>query len=113
MVIILRVLLLFTFNSSLHLWHKVGILSREVSLYKGLLKHKNLEYKFLTYGGSMDQKYSQNLSGIEIIPAKNLIPSRNRKFSIIKSFLLPLTIKNEFKNHCIYRMEKVTLLFLT
>ena len=71
----MKVLLTFTYDVSLALWEKKGIISREVSLYKELVK-KNVQIAFLTYGNENDFKCSDILGNIKIYPIFDYIKSK-------------------------------------
>ncbi len=89
-------LLIFTYLKSLKLWDNNGILSREIALYKGLMK-KSINYKFLTFGSTNDLKYSNLLENIKIIPVQELINPKIPIIHFIKSFLLPIKLRKIFR----------------
>ena len=93
----MKLLLNFTFNVSLETWFNSGYLTREIALYKKLLE-KDFDITFLTYGGKKDLSYSKLLNGIDIIPAFISTKSKSHKINFLKSFILPLKLKNTFKN---------------
>ena len=88
---------------SLKIWDRVGIIPREISLYKKL-KKKQVDITFLTFGKDDDLNYSKLLNGIKIIPCKRYFNSRNSKVSFLQSLILPLKIKKTFK--CIIYSNK-------
>ena len=90
----MKLLFLFTFDKSLTLWDNLGIIERELSLYKRLTT-KGVTFKFLTYGDKKDLNYSQFLDKIEIIPVKNLIKSKFFIIKFLKSFFLPIKLKKK------------------
>ena len=92
----MKVLLIFTFNTSLEHWDKRGIISRETSLYKNILE-KDDEVYFLTYDDKKNFKFSELLKSIKIIQALNYIKSSNRRIILIKSFILPILLRSIFK----------------
>ena len=92
----MKVLLIFTFNTSLEHWDKRGIISREISLYKNILE-KDHEVYFLTYDDKKDFKFSELLNGIKVVPALKSIKSSNRRIILIKSFFLPILLRKIFK----------------
>ena len=102
----IRILLLFTYGVSLSIWNKMGIISREISLYKALCE-KNVEYSFLTYGSDDDKKYLNILNGIEIIPIKKHLKSKIPKFHYVKSIYLPLKLRNIFKKIDIIKTNQI------
>ena len=50
----MKILLVFTFNTSLKIWHEQGILTRELKVYKDLVDELNYEVSLLTYGNNDD-----------------------------------------------------------
>ncbi|MFX0137108.1 MAG: hypothetical protein ACFFDN_25945, partial [Candidatus Hodarchaeota archaeon] len=78
----------FTDNVSLKDWSSTGMIHREISLYKKLLK-KNVNIWFLTYGTKEDLKFSKILEGINIIPCSDLVRSKIPGITFIKSLFLP------------------------
>lgn len=57
----------FTFGMSLKTWDQVGMLSREILLYKELQK-KGVDITFITYGDESDKDYAKDLPGVRILP---------------------------------------------
>lgn len=68
-------MLTFTSNVSLKLWDGIGILSRELSLYKKL-SQKNVSLTFTTYGSKEDLEYSQLIDNLKIIPINHITNAR-------------------------------------
>jgi len=102
----MKVLLTFTYDVSLEIWEKNGIISREVSLYKELSKN-NVDITFLTYGNDNDLKYSDLLGDISICPVSNFIKSKSSFMQIIKSFFIPIKLKNLIKEFDIIKTNQV------
>ena len=102
----MRVLLLFTYGVSLKMWDDLGIINREISIYKKL-SERNINFKFLTYGNNLDLKYKDLLNDIEVIPIQNLIVSKNLILKLFKSVLIPLKLRNVFKNIDIIKTNQV------
>jgi len=90
-------LLLFTYKISLKDWYYSGILSREILLYHELGKNK-VKYKFITFGDISDYKLRNLIGDIDLIPIKNYINANNKITSFLKSLLLPLKLKEVFRN---------------
>ena len=61
-----RLTLFFTRDVSLQAWAQVGMFDREVALYRQLQKH-GFKVSFVTYGTAKDLKFSDQLSGINIL----------------------------------------------
>lgn len=62
----MRIVLFFTRGISLKTWDRVGILERELALYRKL-RAAGLGVSFVTYGGRDDLQYQQRLRGIRIL----------------------------------------------
>ena len=92
----MKLLLTFTDNVSLEDWNNIGLINREISLYKKLLK-KNMNICFLTYGTKEDLKFSKILEGINIIPCSDLVKSKIPGITFIKSLFLPIRLKEYFR----------------
>ena len=103
----MKLLVLFSFKVSLKDWHNLGILSREISLYKKINEGNNL-ISFLTYGNKEDLRYKELLDDIKIFPASYQIKSKNRITQLLKSFLLPIKFRNLFKNIDIIRTNQIS-----
>lgn len=93
----MKILLLFTYNTSLEIWNNIGILDRETLIYKQLISI-GVNVSFLTYGNNKEFKYSPKLGEIKVYPVHELIKSKYRFIPFFKSIILPLRLKNLFKN---------------
>ncbi len=102
----MKVLLLFTYNVSLNLWDKLGIIQREILLYKQLIEN-NTSIIFLTYGDKRDLKILKPSEKIRIIPVYDMIKSRIQKFMFIKSLFLPIKLRNIFKEVDIIKTNQI------
>lgn len=102
----MKVLLLSTYGVSLKLWEKLGLIDREISLYKQLL-NKGVEFKLLTYGDNKDLEYNHLLNNISILPINKYINSRSSILSLFKSFLIPIKLKGVFKEIDIIKTNQV------
>ena len=102
----MKLLLTFTYNVSLDLWYKSGVLSREISLYKKL-SEKNVEILFLTFGTEKDLSCPVLDGVIKIIPINNLIKAKNPILKFLKSLLLPLKLKKIFKDIDIIKTNQI------
>lgn len=99
--------LFFTYEGSLRKWDEAGILDREVSLYKNLIKH-GARIAFFTYGNQDDYKYRRELEDIEIIPAYAFVKKiKNRKLAFFQSLLLPLKFRKILKKYKIYKTNQM------
>jgi len=91
----MNLLLTFTNTVSLREWDKIGILDREVLLYKKL-SQKGISVTFLTYGDKSDLLYSNSLKDINIIPIKDKTELKTLPF--IRTILFPPFNYKIFKN---------------
>ena len=62
----LNVIVIFTKGMSLAAWDTIGILEREIAVYRELRK-RGVEVVFLTYGGRNELKYAARMHGIGIV----------------------------------------------
>lgn len=69
-----HVALFFTAGISLHVWEQLGLLEREVALYRRLQK-SGVHITFITYGNSRDLGYASRLGGISILCNRWHLPS--------------------------------------
>ncbi len=102
----MNVLLLFSYGISLKDWHNLGILEREILLYKRL-SEKGIHFNFLTYGTKEDLKYMHLLKNLQIYPVENLVKSKFVLVRFLKSVFLPFKLKNIFKNVDIIKTNQV------
>ena len=83
----MKVLLLFTYGVSLKLWNKLGLIDREISLYKHLF-NKGVEFKLITYGDNKDLEYDAVI--------REKLGKNARKF-IINNYSLELVVNKEYR----------------
>lgn len=103
----LRVCLFFTYGISLKRWDELGILNREVLLYKDLVS-SGIEVAFFTYGDEADFTYAERIPGIKIIPAyAGNIKTKNRKAAFFKSIWIPFKFKNIFVQYDILKTNQI------
>ena len=62
----LHLVLFFTRSLSLDIWERVGMLAREVALYRALQPHLG-RITFVTYGDAKDLAFAEQLPGIHIV----------------------------------------------
>ncbi|MBI5114992.1 glycosyltransferase family 4 protein [Candidatus Poribacteria bacterium] len=95
-----KLMLLFTRGVSLQVWDSIGMLEREIELYRRLLPHLS-RISFLTYGDDSELRYQPLLDGIKIIPnSRRLTPTR---FSIVAPFLF----RKEFRDADIVKTNQL------
>ena len=94
----MKILLLKTFPLSLHDWNSVGILNRELSIYKNInLKYK-VDYTLVTYGDKSDLEFREKSAPINIFPYfKNINKPNNYYLKLLYSLFLPFYLRNIFK----------------
>jgi glycosyltransferase involved in cell wall biosynthesis len=71
----IRLALFFTRGLSLRIWDQIGILQREIALYKQL-QRKGVEVSFVTYGDITELSYADRVPGIQILCNRWKLPSR-------------------------------------
>jgi glycosyltransferase involved in cell wall biosynthesis len=69
----MKLTLFFTEGVSLQTWSEVGMLDRELALYKALQK-RDVEVSFVTYGDARDLQFASRLPGIAIQVNSSGIP---------------------------------------
>lgn len=99
-------LLLFTYLISLKKWDELGLLSREISLYKKL-EDRAINYAFITYGDKRELKYSNVLGNIEIIPVKSYLRTSIPFFHFLQSFLLPIKLRRRLQKFQIVKTNQI------
>ena len=70
-----HLVLFFTSGASLKTWDDVGILDREVALYRELRPHLG-GITFVTYGGASDLRLAERLDGIDVVCNRWGLPGR-------------------------------------
>jgi len=71
----IRLVLFFTKGTSLSTWDRVGMLEREVAIYRRLQEH-GMHVSFVTYGDASDLRYVERISGIDILCNRWGLPQR-------------------------------------
>ena len=64
----MHVILVFTYGISIKEWDNLGILSREIEIYKKMNKEHNVRFTFITFGDHEDEKYNNLINDLTIIP---------------------------------------------
>ncbi|ASQ89844.1 hypothetical protein CHL67_01940 [Prosthecochloris sp. GSB1] len=67
--------LFFTYKTSLERWDSVGMLDREIALYRNYLR-KGIAVSFVTYGKNDHSLFRDRLAGIEILCNERKLPTR-------------------------------------
>ena len=95
-----KLILFFTFGVSLKIWNDVGILDREIEMYKRLSRYLRGIY-FLSYGNESELAFLKKLSGIK------LLHNRWRFKSILFSLLAPLLYWREMKEATFFKTNQI------
>jgi glycosyltransferase involved in cell wall biosynthesis len=66
-------MIFFTRGNSLAKWHSIGLLEREIALYKAL-QSQGIHVSLLSYGRSEEEKFSSILPGIKVLYNKWNLP---------------------------------------
>jgi glycosyltransferase involved in cell wall biosynthesis len=69
----IHLVLFFTRGVSLRTWSMMGMLEREIAIYKRLLR-RGFKVSFVTYGSATDLDYSDQLDGIRILCNRTGLP---------------------------------------
>ena len=84
----MHVILVFTYGISIKEWDNLGILSREVEIYKKMNKEHNVRFTFLTFGNHEDENYIHLINDLTIIPIyKYINKSKTSLFNFFKTLL--------------------------
>lgn len=89
---------------SLHAWDAIGMLEREVALYRRL-QQRGVQVSFVTYGDKRELQYAERMAGISILCNRwNLPPQRYEKlFPLLHA--VPLVRAQVFKSNQINGAE--------
>jgi len=94
----MKILLIKTFPLSLYDWNNIGIIDRELELFKYLSNKNNLDYTLGTYGNISDLKFSDKCKPIKILPFfKNNQKINNVFFKYLYSFFVPFLLSRQIK----------------
>jgi glycosyltransferase involved in cell wall biosynthesis len=69
----LHLVLFFTRGVSLRTWGMMGMLDREIAIYRRLVRN-GFDVSFVTYGGADDLEYSERLGPIRILCNEDALP---------------------------------------
>ncbi|MBP1691214.1 MAG: glycosyltransferase [Bacteroidetes bacterium] len=93
-----RLALFFTRGVSLRAWDQIGMLDREMALYKRL-RDCGIDVTLVTYGGSEDLSYSQQFPGIRILANSAGLPQDQYEAAIEQIHAVPLAQIDLFKSN--------------
>ena len=91
----MKILILKTFPLSFDDWNKVGIIERELNLYKKIINSTKIKIEFFSYGNKRDQKYKDIINPVKIHTLNSNL--KNYYLKLLNSFLIPFYFKNIFK----------------
>ncbi len=108
----MKILLVFTFNTSLKIWHEQGILNRELKVYRDLVDNFGYKIALLTYGNKSDiniLKEYELEDYFEILPIySNTNKSKFKIINIFKSIKYTLKI---YRNNNYFDIVKTNQLY--
>jgi glycosyltransferase involved in cell wall biosynthesis len=87
----MNIVVFLTFGVSIKDWKESGLLQREILLYQQISSTSNINYTFITFGDSEDEKY---LNGHKIIPYyKYNKYYKNKYITVLQSLLFTFKLK--------------------
>jgi glycosyltransferase involved in cell wall biosynthesis len=103
----MKIIIFFTYGMSLKLWSEVGILSRELELYREISK-KNVEICFFTYGNSTDFDVANSLDfNITVFPLYYYKKINKNKFiDVLETLALIFKNRSFFKNFNLFKSNQ-------
>ena len=108
----MKILLVFTFNTSLKIWHEQGILNRELKVYRDLVDNFGYKITLLTYGNKSDVNILKEYEledYFEILPIySNTNKSNFKIINIFKSIKYTLKI---YRNNNYFDIVKTNQLY--
>ena len=98
----------FTWDVSLKLWHEKGMLTREVRYYNELAA-KNIKITFLTWGDHDDANFASQLhQNIHITPLYTLIPRpQNKLLRAICSFFMLWSVRHVLRTASLFKTNQM------
>ncbi|MBI4544335.1 MAG: glycosyltransferase family 4 protein [Gemmatimonadetes bacterium] len=93
-----RLALFFTRGVSLGAWAEVGMLERELSIYRRLAEH-GVRVRFITYGGEADRSFSDRLGPIGLIPLQPGASGRRHLRQLVTQHWRDLAATDVFKTN--------------
>ena len=94
----MNVLVVFTYDYSINTWIESGTFNKEIENYK-LMSNKGLRFTFLTFSEIEPKLEILDDLNIKVVPVyQKLNQNKSKLINYIKSFLIPIYFKNEFKD---------------
>ncbi|MDA9036879.1 glycosyltransferase family 4 protein [Acidimicrobiia bacterium] len=104
----MTIVVFFTFDISLRIWEKSGLLSRELAIYRLLAKKYGVKFILITYGDSKDKEII-NDQNIRVLPVyEYLTYSQNKLVRILKSFSIPKLLIKEIDDFDIIKTNQLS-----
>lgn len=87
-----------TYGMSLQKWHQLGILERELQLYREIKNsNKKINFYFFSYDGEKDNKKFGN-SFFKIVDLNKYFLFSNKYLKFLNSFIIPFLLKKDLIN---------------
>ena len=104
----MKILLFFTFNTSLLDWETAGFIKREATYINKIIKEKNCKVTLFTYGDEKDIEIAKKYFDCEVSPIyKYKKKFKNKFINFINSIFFPLFIKSEAYKHDILKTNQL------
>ena len=103
----IKILVLFTFNTSLQEWKELGFINRELHMYQKLKKH-DFQVGFVTYGNNDTEQKIAREHKIDLVYSF----ARRRKFLLFISYIMsffawPIVIGPRIKQYHVIKTNQV------
>ena len=102
-----HLIVFFTFGVSLKKWSDLGLLDREILIYKKMIAQDS-RVTFFTYGDEEDFEFKDKLGGIDVVPAYAFVRYNGNWFTrFLRTFLFPLTFKTLYRKADIFKTNQM------
>lgn len=102
---VINLLVIFSFGTSLLEWKKKGLLEREISIYKRFSK-EGVNIGFLSYGNDSDLKLIKKKNNFNVFPIRSHY--KGKIIPVITPLLMVLVNKKYFRNFDIVKSNQMT-----
>ena len=104
----IKLTLFFTYETSLDIWKKKGLLNRELKIYEELIKKHDIQIQLLTYGNNSDYQWVKDFKGITVLPVYSRISfSKLKIVRFLQSLLIPWKFRKELTNQNIFKTNQM------
>lgn len=104
----MKILLFFTFNTSLLDWETAGFIKREAIYINKLIKEKNCKITLLTYGDERDILIADKYFNCEVIPVYKFKKRfKNKYINFIYSIFFPIFIRSYANKHDVLKTNQL------